>query len=591
MQELSRHPQKILRVRSLQNAGRKEMIKHVLVTGASGFIGRHLCRYLIAKGYQVRAIVRRPDPSLKRLGVDLWLGDLWDAKTLAEILLDVDLVFHCAGDATFGNGRHYHHANVELTRHVLTLTKEKAANLRRFIYVSTIGAIDRPAGDPCITPLHCASKPSPTSDYGRSKLESESAVRNSGLPYVIVRPTMVVGADMRYASHFAVFARHALGKTLIGRIAWPGQFSVIHVDDLVEALLTVAEATSATSNTYFCAGEPVSLSEFFEQVVPNIPRLGLTGFTRSGKALLRWLPFRIKALLLPALIANDQELRALGWAPRHTGLSALRDVIEREQRRLDPMLDPGGQTIITGAASGLGKALTEKMAPIRNHILLVDRDAVGLSALQARHPHCSLQVLDLADADQITALLESTAWNAHPITELYACAGFGARGTVLNIAPQTQIAMFGVNVLSRLTIGITTIQTMVRHQFGRVVFISSSSAFQPLPFMATYAASNSALLSLGEAWSREVCGQGVHLMTICPGGMSTNFQSSAGVKSLEGEKLMTPHAVVDEIFRALPSYNMTLIVSIRSLSMSLLARVLPRNLLVALWYRLMKKLR
>lgn len=130
-----------------------------------------------------------------------------------------------------------------------------------------------------------------------------------------------------------------------------------------------------------------------------------------------------------------------------------------------------------------------------------------------------------------------------------------------------------------------------RAGFGRVVFISSSSAFQPLPFLATYAASNAALLSMSEAWAAELTGTGVRLLVACPGGMQTNFQRSAGVKTLPSERLMAPEEVADRLVRALPPGPTTVIISTRSLAMSLLARVLPRAATVALWKNLMSRLR
>ena len=132
---------------------------------------------------------------------------------------------------------------------------------------------------------------------------------------------------------------------------------------------------------------------------------------------------------------------------------------------------------------------------------------------------------------------------------------------------------------------------MQNRHFGRVVLISSSSAFQALPLMATYAASNSALLSIGEAWGFETAEEGVHVMTVCPGGMQTNFQKSGGVKEVEGEKLMRPELVAEKIIFGLREDRLTLIISFRSFAMSLLARIMPRQWSIKLWGRLMEKMR
>jgi short-subunit dehydrogenase len=305
----------------------------------------------------------------------------------------------------------------------------------------------------------------------------------------------------------------------------------------------------------------------------------------------RWLPFSLKAMLFPALTASDARLREIGWRPRHTARSALAEVIDRERARLDPRLSPGGQTVVTGAASGLGRAIATYLGPRRERMLLIDKDKDGLAQLAAGLQNSICVAVDLGDDVAVDAMLESPEWNAFPITELYACAGIGLRGRTQDIPTASHRRMFSINVLARIALARHAIDSMQRRHFGRVVLISSSSAFQPLPYMATYAATNSALLSLGEAWGAEVASDGVHLMTVCPGGMKTNFQRSGGVKEVEGEKLMAPENVAAEIFSGLRKEKRTLIVSLRSYAMSLLARLLPRRASVALWARLMEQMR
>ena len=560
------------------------------VTGAAGFVGRHLCRRLLASGHHVRGLARRRDIALAESGVELVQGDLCGPATWQERLAGVDYVIHCAANAAFADGGAYEQANVEGTRLLLDAAKQPGVTLRRFVFVSTIGALDRAARDRCDAPLDEHSPAHPTSDYGRSKWKAERLVRDSGLPFSIVRPAMVVGSDMRTASHFAAFIRAAVTGAPLARFAWPGAFGVVHVDDLCAALELSATHADAGGKTFFCAGAPVSLRECFDLVRPaaRVPLGWVAGFARAVPALT---PFKLKAMLLPALTASDTPLRSLGWRPRFSGPEALRDVIARERARFDPQLDPGGQTIVTGAASGLGRALVERLAPHRANLLLVDRDGAGLERVKAAHPHCRIRVTDLAHEPDVASLVSSEEWRAHPVRELFACAGMGIRGPMLEADAGNHARLFQVNVLARLALAHAAVAGMVRDHFGRVVFISSSSAFQPLPYMASYAASNAALLMLGEGWAAELSGTGVHMMQVCPGGMQTNFQTSAGVKTISGERLMAPEEVAGHIMRALAKQKLTVIISTRALAMSWLARVLPRSVSVALWKRLMTQLR
>ncbi|MDO8542567.1 MAG: SDR family NAD(P)-dependent oxidoreductase [Opitutaceae bacterium] len=561
------------------------------ITGASGFVGRHVCERLRAAGHPVRALVRRRDDVLTALGVELVRGDLDDVAPWRSRLAGVDCIIHCAARASFRNGYDYETTNVEGTRRLLNAAREMAPGLGRFVFVSTIGAIDRHPGDACVHALDEGSQPVPSSAYGRSKLSAERVVRESGLPFSIVRPAMVVGGDMRADSHFAVFSLAAARNSLVGRLAWPGQFSVVHVDDLAAALELCATNPAAAGRTFFCAGSPVALRDHFKLVRPDVSRLPLGWAAPLARRFPRLCPFGLKAMLLPALTASDAALRQLGWQPVHSPADALAGVIARERARADPDADPGGQTVITGAASGLGRALVDRLAPRRLQLLLVDRDERGLEDVKARHPHCRTAVLDLADDAAIAQFVQGPEWRAHPVRELYACAGLGVRGPVLDADPAKHARVFQVNVLARLALAHAALPAMLREHFGRIVFVSSSSAFQPLPYMATYAASNAALLSLGEAWASELADTGVHLLSVCPGGMQTNFQRTAGVKQPEGERLMPPEEVANEILRALRLGRMTAIISLRAHAMSWAARVLPRKTSVALWKRLMTQLR
>lgn len=561
------------------------------VTGAAGFVGRHVCRRLTNSGFEIRAMVRYADVELTQLGVKLWFGDLWDGDILREAISDANVIIHCAGDARFGNGPHYYRTNVELTEHLIHATKKYAGKVSRFVYVSTVGAVDRAKDDPSVTPLTEDSPAFPTSDYGKSKLQAEEVVRYSDLPFAIIRPTMVVGDDMRFDSHFAVFARHSLRGSWVARLAWTGSFSVVHVDDLANAILTIATHQNAIGHTYFCAGEAISIADFFRQCNPEKIRISLSLIPGAARPFIKWMPFALKAMLFPALTASDQRLRALGWLPRHSARSALEEVITREKSRLDPDISPGGQTVITGAASGLGRALAMYLSPRREHLLLIDKNGVALEELASSLKNCAVSVVDLADEADVDAMLTSSKWNAFNITELYACAGVGLRGRMQDISIDNHRKMFAINVLARIALAKTAISSMQKRHFGRIVLISSSSAFQPLPYMATYAATNSALLSIGESWGAEVAKDNIQILTVCPGGMQTNFQKSGGVREIEGEKLMTPDAVVTEIINGLRKQRKTLMVSFRSFAMSMLARCLPRSSSVKLWYRLMEKMR
>ena len=537
----------------------------------------------------MHAILRTDDAHLRRIGVNIWLGDLAGIDSSNAALAGINYVIHCAADARFGNGSHYRTANVELTRQLLDAVKPH--DVRRFVFVSTIGAVDRPAGDRCTAPLSEESTPHPTSDYGRSKLEAEQIVRKSGIPFSIVRPAMVVGPEMRMNSHMAVFLRWALARALPARIAWTGRFSIVAVDDLAKALLLCAQHPQAADETFFCAGEAMAVQDCFALACPGTWRVPMGWANGLAAPLARFVPFGLKGMLLDALTASDAKLRRLGWTPEHSARSILQTVIHREQARLDPEIDPGGQAVVTGAASGLGRAVAEQLVTRRRHLLLIDRDQAGLESFAIAHPNCRCLPADLSNEADLERIVNSPAWLEHPVTELYAIAGMGKRGAAMVLPLKDQLDTVKVNVLARLFLSHVVLQSMTRRHFGRVLIIGSSSAFQPLPYMAVYAASNAALLSLSEAWAAELDESGVHLMIACPGGMQTAFQRQGKVRVISNEKLMDPRTVALAIFRGFARHQTTLLIPFRSLAMSLLARVAPRRFVVFTWKHLMKRYR
>lgn len=564
---------------------------HYLITGAGGFIGGALAGRLHAGGTRTTAVFRSAAPStLTETAVPLLQSPLRGLANETGILATVTHIIHVAGNPRFGNGPHYRSANVETTEAVLRAAR-LAPNLQRFVFVSTLGAVDRAPMDDCSNPLDENSPLNPTSDYGRSKRDAEALVKASGLPFAIVRPAMVVGGRMRANSHWSVFAASALRGAPLARLDLPGELSTIHVDDLAVALHCVAEHPDAAGRTFFAAGSPVRLGDVFKWLAPHRYRIPVAPLAALLRPLMRWLPFSAKVLLYPALVADDGRLRRLGWEPRHEGRTALEEVIERERRRADPNLAPEGRTVVTGAASGLGRATAIALRARGRRLLLVDLDAEGLAAVLADDPSVTRLTCDLADEAAIATLVASPEWRAEPIDELYACAGFGLRGPAGELDGAAQTAMLRVIVGARLLLARSVIPQMRARGFGRIVFISSSSAFQPLPQMAMYAAANAALLSLGEAMAHELRDSGVDLHIVCPGGMQTPFQARAGVKEVEGEKLMAPEDVALAMLAGITKRRTVILVSARSHAMSLLARILPRTLSVALWGRLMSKMR
>jgi dihydroflavonol-4-reductase len=165
-------------------------LKPVLVTGASGFLGWHVARLLLERGYRVRAFVR-PQSRVPDLSVDVVPGDLRERDSVMRAVEGCALVFHVAADyrlwARYPS--ELYRSNVEGTRHVLEAAGR--TGVERIVYTSTVGCIGMPGDED--TPVSLEEM---KGDYKRSKFMAEQVAlefARRGLPVVIVNPTAPLG--------------------------------------------------------------------------------------------------------------------------------------------------------------------------------------------------------------------------------------------------------------------------------------------------------------------------------------------------------------------------------------------------------------
>jgi nucleoside-diphosphate-sugar epimerase len=237
-----------------------------LVTGSSGFIGGHLVRHLLERGYAVSCLVRAASHpgALAELPVTRISGSYFDIESLRHAVKGMDYIFHAGAVLSAHDWPGYFKTNVEGTVNILEACAQVNPGLRKFIYVSSISAVG-PAVDK--KPLRESDACQPVSLYGKSKYMAEQAAAAffSRLPIVIVRPPNVLGIGQKELLAVLKLMRRRI-VPMIGRRE--KQTSICFVQDLVRGLVLAAEADRDRGKTYFIAAkEFYSWRELLDQLL------------------------------------------------------------------------------------------------------------------------------------------------------------------------------------------------------------------------------------------------------------------------------------------------------------------------------------
>lgn len=239
----------------------------VLVTGATGFIGRHLALRLLREGRALRLLVRDParlDPELAA-GAQVLRGDLLEPDSLLPAVHGCGAIFHCAGNvSTWDRWPAYRAANVDGVAHLLQALEEAVAAAHaavkappaRLVHLSTVDVYGYPA-QPADESARCDGG---AFGYGRSKAQGEALLRERasamGLSWCVLRPTNVMGPCSPFIERIGAELRSGLMLLVDGGRADCG---FLHVDNLVDCMLW-AETSPRAHQGVFNVRDPVDVS-------------------------------------------------------------------------------------------------------------------------------------------------------------------------------------------------------------------------------------------------------------------------------------------------------------------------------------------
>jgi len=255
-----------------------------------------------------------------------------------------------------------------------------------------------------------------------------------------------------------------------------------------------------------------------------------------------------------------------------------------------------GYGLVTGASAGLGAVFARRLAARGMPLVLTARRADRLADLAAslREQHRVDVVTipaDLASPAE-PARLWSDATAGRTIHLLVNNAGFGAQGHFDRTDVRTHLELLQVNCVALTELAHLAIRHMAPRGAGGIINVASIAAFQPVPGLASYAASKAYVLNLSEALWAENRDRGLRVLALCPGRTPTEFQQVAGTGTAEGAfGFRTPEQVVDSALRALEAGKSYDVPGLENLAATWAVRALPRSTLVRVMKAIARRIR
>jgi uncharacterized protein YbjT (DUF2867 family) len=195
----------------------------ISVTGATGFVGRHIAATLAARGHRVRVLARDPARArvLSELNVEIVAGGLADRTALDRLARGADALIHLVGIIVEQGAQTFTAVHVAGTQALLAAARE--AGVRRFVHMSAVGARDEPGATP----------------YHRTKRQAEQLVRDSGLSHAIFQPSIINGPESAPIRLLAQLHRWSPVVPVFGDGRFPTQ--PVWIDDVAVAFALAAE--------------------------------------------------------------------------------------------------------------------------------------------------------------------------------------------------------------------------------------------------------------------------------------------------------------------------------------------------------------
>ena len=305
----------------------------VLITGATGFIGRALCPALVATGHEVAVVVRNSDnPTIPERATVHVIPNIGPETEWDQALSGIDAVIHLAARAHVMEEHardplaEFSRINAEGTGRLVSAAAK--AGIGRFVYLSTVKVM----GDRSPAPFRETDTPRPEDDYGKSKLAGERALAeaaaDTGLEPIILRPPLVYGPGAK--GNFLALMKFCQAALPLPFSAVDNRRSIIYLGNLVDAIGRCLTADGAAGETYFVRDdEDVSTPGLVRNVAEALGRPArLFPAPRGVLRLAGAITGKTQAIstLLSDLQVDDEKIRRqLRWTPSLNMLQGLKE--------------------------------------------------------------------------------------------------------------------------------------------------------------------------------------------------------------------------------------------------------------------------
>ena len=540
-------------------------VMNALVTGAAGFLGRHLVKRLAASGYRLRATDRSPEDAafFGPLGVEYVRADLTDPDSLPRLFDGgMECVFHLGGICNFTVPyARLRPVNVEGVEHLTRLALR--SKVRRFVHVSSTSVYGLWRGEPFTE----RSERLPADDYGRSKSDGEDVVfarMREGLAVTILRPCTVYGpgctdgAGKVFSRPSSVSAVPGSGRVLL---------SNVRVEDVAAAAEHVARLEAAIGQVYNVvdrssptAEEALTLAARAFGMAPpklHLPLPVVSAAARVAGVASR-LSGRIPDLELEALkylaadyVVDGSKLAETGFVPRYPDFAeSMRQMGVWHGAQSSPNLTqptdaehtesekPMKQVVvITGLAQGMGREVALVLARGGDTIAGFDMDGEGLATLRKELEGTGdhlLVKLDATDRPGVRKFRDDVLAKYGQVDTVLSNIGIGFFGAFEEIDLERALRCLEIDVIGTAAVFQAFIPGMRERRAGKLLAMSSLVGQIPFPFESMYTAAKFAVEGLVQSIRLELMPFGIQVGLIAPAQVSTTFAAKIHVLPPEG---------------------------------------------------------